>query len=164
MTGIAGHDPGISGHVRPESLVTLLRNTQAVIESGNHTAGDVETRVKLLNVAARPVPDKHFEVVAAALLGRQRLQIRYYSRARNDFSEREVSPQLLLHHRGNWYLGAWCHQQEAMRSFSMDAIDQAALLAKTSKSVAKKELDGFVGQGYGIFAGSKVQWLSLIHI
>jgi uncharacterized protein (DUF1778 family) len=27
MTGIAGHDPGISGHVRPESLVTLLRNT-----------------------------------------------------------------------------------------------------------------------------------------
>jgi len=117
--------------------------------------------VKLLNVAARPVPDKHFEVVAAALLGRQRLQIRYYSRARNDFSEREVSPQLLLHHRGNWYLGAWCHQQEAMRSFSMDAIDQAALLAKTSKFVAKKELDGFVGQGYGIFAGSKVQWAKL---
>jgi hypothetical protein len=48
-----------------------------------------------------------------------------------------------------------------MRSFSMDAIDQAALLAKTSKFVAKKELDGFVGQGYGIFAGSKVQWAKL---
>jgi D-glycero-alpha-D-manno-heptose-7-phosphate kinase len=31
MTGMAGHDPGISGHVRPESLVTLLRNTQAII-------------------------------------------------------------------------------------------------------------------------------------
>ena len=30
MTGMAGHDPGISGHVRPESLVTLLRNTHAV--------------------------------------------------------------------------------------------------------------------------------------
>jgi sialidase-1 len=28
MTGMTGHDPGISGHVRPESLVTLLRNTQ----------------------------------------------------------------------------------------------------------------------------------------
>ena len=27
MTGMAGHNPGISGHVRPESLVTLLRNT-----------------------------------------------------------------------------------------------------------------------------------------
>jgi predicted DNA-binding transcriptional regulator YafY len=30
-----------------------------------------------------------------------------------------------------------------------------------SKAVAKKELDGFVGQGYGIFAGSKVQWAKL---
>jgi len=28
MTGMTGQDPGISGHVRPESLVTLLRNTQ----------------------------------------------------------------------------------------------------------------------------------------
>ena len=149
--------PGLLGpHIAP-----LKARLRAVIESGQHTAGDVETRVKLLNVAARPVTDKNFEVVAAALLGRQRLQIRYYSRARNDFSEREVSPQLLLHHRGNWYLGAWCHQQDAMRSFSMDAIDQASLVAKTSKSVGKKELDGFVGQGYGIFAGSKVQWAKL---
>lgn len=31
MTGMAGHDPGISGHVRPESLVTLLRNTHLLV-------------------------------------------------------------------------------------------------------------------------------------
>jgi thymidylate synthase len=34
MTGMAGHDPGISGHVRPESLVTLLRNTHDFIWTG----------------------------------------------------------------------------------------------------------------------------------
>jgi hypothetical protein len=40
MTGMAGHDPGISGHVRPESLVTLLRNTQlrAITARCNKTA------------------------------------------------------------------------------------------------------------------------------
>jgi hypothetical protein len=32
MTGMAGHDPGISGHVRPESLVTLLRNTHLIVK------------------------------------------------------------------------------------------------------------------------------------
>ena len=149
--------PGLLGpHIAP-----LQARLRAVIEAGKHTAGDVQTRVKLLNVAARPVADKNFEVVAAALLGRQRLHIRYYNRARNDFSEREVSPQLLLHYRGNWYLGAWCHQQEAMRSFSMDAMDQATLVAKSSKPVGKKELDGFVGKGYGIFAGDQVQWATL---
>jgi predicted DNA-binding transcriptional regulator YafY len=149
--------PGLLGpHIAP-----LKARLRAVIESGKHPAGDVESRVKLLNVAARPVTDKNFEVVAAALLGRQRLQIRYYSRVRNESSAREVSPQLLIHHRGNWYLGAWCHQQEAMRSFAMDAIEQASVLSKTSKAMPKKALDGFVGQGYGIFSGSEVQWATL---
>jgi len=149
--------PGLLGsHIEP-----LKARLRAVIESGSHPAGDVENRVKLLTVAARPVPDKNFELVAAALLGRQRLQISYYSRARDDVSEREVSPQLLIHYRGNWYLGAWCHSQDAMRSFSMDAIQQASVLNKNSKSIPKKELEGFVGQGYGIFAGNKVQWAKL---
>lgn len=116
-----------------------------MIEAGQHAAGDVENRVKLLTVAARPVPDKNFEVVAAALLRQQRLQISYYSRVRDDVSEREVSPQLLIHYRGNWYLGAWCHKQNAMRSFAMDAIQAVTVLAKPSKAIAKKELDGFVG-------------------
>jgi predicted DNA-binding transcriptional regulator YafY len=154
---LAEMQPGLLGpHIAP-----LRARLRAVIESGKHAADDVESRIKLLNVAARPVPDKNFELVAAALLGRFRLQIGYYSRVRNDVSEREVSPQLLIHYRGNWYLGAWCHKQEAMRSFSMDAIQQASVLTKVSKSVPKKELDGFIGQGYGIFAGSKVRWAKL---
>ena len=149
--------PGLLGpHIEP-----LKARLRAVIEAGNHAAVDVENRVKLLNVAARPVPDKNFEIVAAALLGQRRLQIGYYSRARDDVSEREVSPQLLVHYRGNWYLGAWCHRQNAMRSFSMDAIQQASLLPKSSKVIAKKELDGFIGQGYGIFAGKEVRWAKL---
>ena len=154
---LAEMQPGLLGpHIAP-----LKARLRAVIESGKHPAGDVESRVKLLSVAARPVTDKNFEVVAAALLGRQRLQILYYSRVRNESSIREVSPQLLIHHRGNWYLGAWCHQQEAMRSFSMDAIEQASVLSKSSKAMPKKALDGFVGQGYGIFSGSDVQWAKL---
>ena len=57
--------PGLLGpHIEP-----LKARLRAVIEAGNHAAVDVESRVKLLNVAARPVPDKNFEVVAAALLG-----------------------------------------------------------------------------------------------
>lgn len=48
-----------------------------------------------------------------------------------------------------------------MRSFSMDAIEAAASVSKKSKAVSKKELNGFVGQGYGIFAGSEVRWATL---
>jgi len=146
--------PGLLGpHIEP-----LKARLRAVIESGNHSAQEVESRIKLLNVAARPVPDRFFEIVAAALLGGQRLHIRYHGRAKDDVTEREVSPQQLMFHRGNWYLAAWCHKQEAMRSFSMDAIEAATTLRKKIKAVPKKELSGFVGQGYGIFAGSEVRW------
>lgn len=149
--------PGLLGpHIAP-----LKARLRAVIESGKHPAEDVESRIRLLNVAARPVPDKYFELVAGALLGGLRLQIRYHGRAKDDVTEREVSPQLLIFHRGNWYLGAWCHKQDAMRSFSMDSIEAAASISKKSKAVSKKELNGFVGQGYGIFAGSDVRWAKL---
>lgn len=43
----------------------------------------------------------------------------------------------------------------------MDAIQQAAVLNKKSKSIPKVELNGFIGQGYGIFAGSKLKWAKL---
>lgn len=149
--------PGLLGpHIEP-----LKARLRAVIEAGNHAAVDVESRIKLLNVASRPVADKYFEVVANALLARKRLQVHYYSRVRDDVSEREVSPQLLIHYRGNWYLGAWCHKQEAMRSFSMDAIEKATVLQKVGKSISKTELNGFIGQGYGIFAGNKIEWAKL---
>jgi predicted DNA-binding transcriptional regulator YafY len=146
----------LGDHIEP-----LKARLRAVIESGQHPAGDVESRVRLLNVAVRPVPDKNFEVVAAALLGRERLEIAYYSRGRDESSLREVSPQLLIHYRGNWYLAAWCHMRKGLRSFAMDAIEQAIVLPKPSKNAPKHELDSFVGKGYGIFSGATVRWAKL---
>lgn len=149
--------PGLLGaHIEP-----LKARLRAVIESGQHAVSDVDNRVRLLNVAIRPVPDNNFEVVAAALLGRKRLEITYYGRGRDESSLREVSPQLLIHYRGNWYLAAWCHLRKGMRSFAMDAIQQAIVLSKPTKGVSKRELDGFVGQGYGIYSGATVRWAKL---
>lgn len=143
-------------HIEP-----LKARLRAIIETGNHAADDVESRIRLLNVAARPVPDRFFEQVAGALLSRQRLFIRYHGREKDAVTEREVSPQRLQFHRGNWYLVAWCHMQDAMRLFSMDAMEAVDTLSKKSKAVSKKELAGFEGQGYGIFAGTEVRWAKL---
>ncbi len=154
---LAEIQPGLLGpHIEP-----LKARLRAIIETGKHAADDVESRVRLLNVAARPVLDKHFERVADALLGRQRLYIQYHGREKDAVTEREVSPQMLVFHRGNWYLAAWCHKQDAMRFFSMDAIEDATTLSKKCKTVGKKELNAFAGNGYGIFAGSDVKWAKL---
>jgi len=152
------HSGRLADEVFQQPVKARLR---ALIESGAHPASEVESRVRLLNVASRPVLDKHFEVVAAALLARRRLEFSYYGRGRDESSQREVSPLQLLHYRGNWYLIAWCHLRKAIRSFAMDAIESAANTAKTAKELPKKEVEQFVGKGYGIFSGEDVQWATL---
>lgn len=154
---LAEMQPGLlQAHVEP-----LRARLRALIETGNHAAEDVENRVRLLTVGARRVPDKEFEVIAAALLNRKRLHIRYYGRGRDEYTHRDVSPQLLIHYRGNWYLAAWCHMRQGLRSFAMDAIEQPLVLEDEAKVVAKAEMERFVGRGYGIFSGVNVQWARL---
>lgn len=154
---LAEMQPGLlRGHIEP-----LKARLRVLVESGAHPSSEVEARVRLLNVATRPVLDKHFEVVAAALLARQRLQIGYYGRGRDESSQREVSPQQLLHYRGNWYLIAWCHMRKATRSFAMDAIESATTTIKAARELSKKDVEQFVGKGYGIFSGQSVQWATL---
>jgi len=157
QTLLSEMQPGLlKAHIEP-----LKARLRALIESGAHPASEVESRVRLLNVATRPVLDKHFEVVAAALLARRRLEFVYYGRGRDESSQREVSPLQLLHYRGNWYLIAWCHLRKAIRSFAMDSIESATTTTKAAKELPKKDVEQFVGKGYGIFSGERVQWATL---
>lgn len=149
--------PGLlKSHIAP-----LKARLRALIESGHHSAHEVESRVRLLNVATRTVSDKHFEVVAATLLGRVRLAIQYYGRGRDESSERQVSPQQLLHYRGNWYLIAYCHVRNGLRSFAMDSIQNAYATQEAALETDAKQLEQFIGSGYGIYSGGTVQWARL---
>lgn len=149
--------PGLLGtHIEP-----LKARLRAVIESGRHPIVDVEPKVQLLTVAARSVPEKFLEIVAGAMLRGERVRIRYFSRVRNESGAREVPPQRLLRYTGNWYLIAWCHMQDGMRSFAVGAIEDATEIPGKVKTLPKREMNSFIDQGYGIFSGSKVRWDTL---
>jgi predicted DNA-binding transcriptional regulator YafY len=66
-----------------------------------------------------------------------------------------------VHYRDNWYLDAYCHLREDLRSFAVDAIQNALMKDTHAKEVPKAELDEYLGSGYGIFAGRKVAWATL---
>jgi predicted DNA-binding transcriptional regulator YafY len=114
-------------------------------------------RIRILQIASRPVASEHFQTVCRMLLARQRLRLIYYSRSRDLESDRIVSPQRLVHYRGNWYLDAWCHSRKGLRSFSLDAIRMAQRVEETALEVADEQLDRELGSGYGIFSGSDVR-------
>jgi predicted DNA-binding transcriptional regulator YafY len=79
-------------------------------------------RIRILSVAARHFAPQHFPTIATALMERRRLGIEYRARSNGTTSQREISPQRLTHYRDNWYLDAWCHLRDELRSFAVDAI------------------------------------------
>lgn len=120
---------------------------------GGPKAGSIENKVKLIHFAPRKVNPKHFQVLASALINGKRLRINYFVGARQETTERIVSPQQLVHYRDNWLLDAWCHTREALRSFSLESIKLAIELDEASVSVPAEAMKAHFQGGYGIFAG-----------
>jgi predicted DNA-binding transcriptional regulator YafY len=153
------------GNLQPSLLgaqvPALVDRLRAILGSGDHSWKEVEKRIRIFQPERREGDAAWFSVIAAALLKRSRLFIRHYNRNENRVTEREVSPQRLVHYRDNWYLDAYCHFREGLRSFAVDAIQNAVLQDMTAKEVPKTELDEYLGSGYGIFAGRKVEWATL---
>jgi len=103
-------------------------------------------------MAARPA-GAWFHVLAGATLQRRKLRMAYHGRARDQATERIVSPQRLVHYRGNWYLDGWCHLRKGLRSFAVDRVRDAQELDEAADAVADAELDKHFASAYGIFAG-----------
>jgi predicted DNA-binding transcriptional regulator YafY len=154
---LGGLQPGLlDGQVAP-----LIERLRAILGSGDHSWQEVEKRIRIFQPGRRESKAMHFSIVAAAVLKRARLWIRHYNRNEDRETEREISPQRLVHYRENWYLDAYCHMREGFRSFAVDAIREAVLRDTRAKEVSKAELDEHMATGYGIFAGRSVVWATL---
>lgn len=151
-------DPGgiLAPHVAP-----LIERLNRLLGAADNPAEEIRKRVLIVGIGKRSMKLAHFESIGSALLRRKRLAIRYYARGRNQESEREISPQRLVHYRENWYLDAWCHLRSALRNFAVDSIRKVELLEHAAKDIPNQALDTVLGPGYGIFAGTDLQWARL---
>lgn len=51
------------------------------------------------------------------------------------------------------YLECWCHTRQALRRFSLDAIESVKILGSAAKAVSAKQLDEAFSGSYGIYGG-----------
>lgn len=150
-------EPGIlSSHVAP-----LQARLAALLESSGHSASEITQRVRLLSMAKRTVELRFFTDITIALLERKRIEIDAWNRGRNETNTRTISPQRLIHYRDNWYLDAWCHLRNDLRSFSVDAIQRVKVLREKARNVAVAKLDEHYTSAYGIFGGQAKAWAVL---
>ena len=155
---LEGIDPGglLRGHVEP-----IKQRLLQLLGQGSHSAEEVGKRIRLIAAAPRLCTAEYVQTVADALLARRQLQIDYLTRGSGEQSTRRVSPLRLTHYRDNWYLDAWCHERGALRRFAVDAIKRAKTLDDPAEDLADVSLEKQQTPGYGIFAGSEVQWATL---
>jgi len=150
---IAGLEPGVLS----ELVHPLRKRLRELLDAGDVKAGEITRRIRVLTMGARAVEPAHFRTLSTALLARKRLRLRHTRREDGDVLEREVSPQRLVHYRDNWYLDAFCHKRQALRTFAVDAIEAATVVEKPAKEVGEESLERHFASGYGIFAGSDTQ-------
>lgn len=150
-------EPGIlASHVAP-----LQARLAALLEASGHSASEITQRVRLLSMAKRTVELRFFTDITIALLERKRIEIDAWNRGRNETNTRTISPQRLVHYRDNWYLDAWCHLRNDLRSFSVDAIQRVKVLRENARNVTVAKLDAHYTSAYGIFAGQAKEWAIL---
>jgi len=130
-------------HIQP-----LISRLTALIGVARNPAEEVVKRIRILTLGSRKLHLDSFQSIGSALLRRKRLIIRYNARGTGTVTEREISPLRLIHYRDNWYLDAWCHLRDELRSFSVDAIQRVELLEAVAVEVSDNKLNAILGSGY----------------
>jgi predicted DNA-binding transcriptional regulator YafY len=157
---LAGLDDGgvLSRHLQP-----MIDRLQGMLGADESEARYLWRRLIFFSRARRRAPSRHFELLGSALVRRRRAWLRYFKRSDRRTSEREVSPQRLVHYRNTWYLDAWCHASEGLRRFALDAVQEARALETRARQVSIKDLEAELDAGYGIYGGpgSRLKWATL---
>ena len=114
-------------------------------------------KVKIISIAFRDQKPEIFKIVTDALLHEKKLSILYWKFGNDNDTERLVSPQTILRYRDNWYLDAYCHRDEKLKTFSINRIENANVVNEPSKSIERNTLDTYFGASYGIFSGNNIK-------
>ncbi|GAB2180944.1 WYL domain-containing protein [Denitratisoma sp. agr-D3] len=147
---LEGIQPGLlEDHVAP-----MKSRLRSMLAEGTSSSHPIENKLRLIHFAPRKVEPKHFQLIASGLLEGKRLHLEYWNRDRRESTKRVISPQQLVHYRENWFLDAWCHSKNAIRSFALDAIQSVQILDEGAISISSTQMKEHFRSGYGIFAGT----------
>lgn len=135
-----------------QQLATVENQIHRLLCARGIDPGIFVDSIRVLPQASRYIAGKVFQQVGEALLQRSQLTIHYQSYAR-EVTVRNISPQTLVYYRENWYLDAYCHLRNALRTFSLARIKKIEITRATAREIAREELQEYFSASYGIFAG-----------
>ena len=139
----------LSDHISP-----IKERIEGILQHKHAGSPDIAQRIRILQQAARPADSEQFRKIAGATLEQRQIKVLYRSRGQDELTERVLSPQRIIYYRSNWYLDAWCHLRQQLRTFSLDCLQPYATLDEAAVTIAEEELEAHYTPAYGIFAGA----------
>ncbi len=154
---VARSGPGILA----DALAPFEKRMQSLLSDHSSGARLPIERIRVIASGMRKLDEISFRVVAGAVMARRQLKFRYKARSTGSTTERLVSPQRLAHYRDNWYLDAWDHEREGLRSFAVDRIAAPQMQDAQAIDRDDAELNQHLAASYGIFSGAPKAWATL---
>lgn len=138
-------------------LAPLMSRIDSILSNGKTSSNELRKRIKVIPAAPRKTSIKNFSAIGLALLNREMVEITYYAKTNDKTTTRLISPQRLIYYKNTWYLDAYCHLRNSLRSFAIDGIEKINGTGKKSVDIPERELDENFTESYGIFSGRATQ-------
>jgi len=117
----------------PQEGFGLLTAGRAAMAATGDITGSLSSALEKLETAlgerspvqvelARP---EMLSVIERAVETRQRLDVDYYTAYRDELTSRRIDPYRVENYDGDWFVQAWCHRVDALRTFRVDRIEAA---------------------------------------
>ena len=148
-------------HLFNSALKPLKTKIEFMLNDIGLTESDVMSRIKFLYSRKRTLNYDIFERLLSASFNRKKVSIRYLDSQSNITIERTISPQQLIYYKDNWYMDAWCHFRNDVRTFALDAIEACTIVNESVKELNIAENKRMDRVDYGIFIGRVQQWAKI---
>ena len=124
---------------------------------------EASKKIKYQVPAADSLDPEVFAGICLSLKNKVCLAIEYLN-TKNESKERRIEPFNLINYAGNWYIIAWDHLRQGLRTFHASRIKKLSVTNEPFLDHGKNidaEVDKFIQSGYGIFLGEKTRTVKI---
>ncbi|HYG24749.1 MAG TPA: WYL domain-containing protein [Verrucomicrobiae bacterium] len=134
-------------------LSAIRKMEQSLPDTISLNLADLEQTISFRTRAEQILDLNVFDALAKATARRQQIRVRYRKPGRRDVEERLLDPYHLANINGEWYLFAYDHLRNDLRTFAPSRILGVEMTGKVFQRVQKFSLEKRLRDSFGVHSG-----------
>ena len=134
-------------------LSAIKKMEQALPDTISLSLSDIEHTISFRTRAEQILDLEIFDALAKATARRQQIELAYRKPGRRDTEARVVDPYHLANINGEWYLFAFDHLRNDIRTFAPGRIQSVKITGKTFERSARFSLEKRLRDSFGVQSG-----------